>query len=173
MNLNFYDSLDEQIVHTLHFPAQPIGQDSPVEIELHLWNRKDKTCNWTATDIEIFTRTATDLETGDTVINGQEIVTEGLIEAKSYGVVGTGITDDGQTLFTPVTETASMSIGDIPVNCARKIFFRLKSISGNSTRKALFLINILYNYLRKTAYKVVEHTSENLFIGEDFIGDFL
>lgn len=171
MNLNFYDALDEQMIHTLHFPSQPIGQTVPAEIELHLWNRKDKVCNWTATDIEICVKTASDLSTGDTDINGQEIVTEALIEAKSNGVVGTGIIDDGQTSFTPLNATGTFLIGDIPVNTARKIFFRLKSISGNSTEKALFLINLLYNYLRKTVFKLTEIQSENLFIGEYFIGE--
>jgi len=173
MNLNFYDALDEQMIHTLHFPAQPIGQTAPAEIELHLWNRKNKVCNWTATDIELSTSTATDVIAGDTDINGQEVVAENLIEAKSNGVVGTGIIDDNQSSFTPIGGVTTLSIGDIPVNTARKIFFRLKSISGNSTEKALFLINLLYNYLRKTVFKMTVITSENLFIGEDFIGEFL
>lgn len=173
MNLNFYDSNDEQMIHTLAFPTQPIGQTTPAEIELHLWNRKGKTANWNAEDIEICVKTALDLSTGDTDINGQEIVTEALIEAKSNGVVGTGIIDDEQTAFTPINATGTFLIGDIPVNCARKIFFRLKSISGNSTRKALFLINLLYNYVRKTFYKIVEHTNERIFIGQEFLDEFI
>lgn len=46
------------------------------------------------------------------------------VEIKSYGVTGGGIVDDAMTLFQSVGLNKPLSLGDIPSNCARKLFIR-------------------------------------------------
>lgn len=46
------------------------------------------------------------------------------VEIKSYGVTGSGIVDDAMTLFQSVGLNKPLSLGDIPSNCARRLFIR-------------------------------------------------
>jgi len=158
MNLVLYDSTDKQIINEIVFPTQILAQVSPTVLTLHLWNRKGKVCDHTATDIKLYILNALKLTTGGTDYQGQEIVTEKLIQARSNGVVGTGIIDDAQVAYTAIGGDTYLSIGDIPVNCARVIQLKLQSILGNSTIDSVFFTKICYNYERTKSYTVYEET---------------
>ena len=171
MNLTLLDKNDEGRVNLIKFPLQTKGMASPPELELHLWNRKDKTSEFTATELEVSCVTYDKTITSNTDYKGWEIINENLVECKSFGVVGTGIVDDANSSFTPIGKTAHLHLGDIPVNCARKIFFRLKTISGNSTENALFFIKIKYNYSREKVLANTQDVSINRLIFPTFLGE--
>lgn len=172
MNLIFYDSTDKQIINELVFPTQIKGQVTPTVLTLHLWNRKGKVCDYTATGIKLYIVNALKLTTGGTDYQGQEIVDEKLIQARSNGVVGTGIIDDAQVAYTAIGGNTYLAIGDIPVNCARVIQIKLKSILTNTTTDSVFFTKMLYNYSRTKSYTVFEDTTvkEYNWFGSIFLG---
>ena len=60
--------------------------------------------------------------------DGAELVSEKWLELKSSGVVGSGITDDMQSVFTPVGGnplTDGLAIGAIPSGTARQLYCRV------------------------------------------------
>ncbi len=100
------------------------------EFIVWLWNKKDFSDTPTAVDVRV------------SAVAGN-VWAEGIIEArdlevKSSGVMdpdGAGIVDDAATEFTaiggPLTDTDNYhSIGDIPTNCARRLFFRINLPEG-------------------------------------------
>ncbi len=165
MNLTLYDTNNEFPIQEINFPAQIRGGTSPSELEFHLWNRKGKEVNYIAKDIKVF------VEGGNTNYEGKEIIDNNWVEIKSDGVIGSGIDDDAFPDFVPIT-SEGVSLGDIPTNTARKLFFRLKTSSSSLTTKALFKLKICYNYNRLKTYQV-STISVNYFFLNKFGGFFL
>lgn len=170
MNLILLDKNDEGRIHLVKFPLHSKGTTGNA-LEFHLWNRKDKSSEFTATDIEINCVSYDKTTTLTTDYKGWEIVNENLVECKSTGVIGTGIIDDNNSSYTAIGKVNHLHLGDIPVNCARKIFFRLKTISGNSTENALFFIKIKYNYIREKVLANTQDISISRLIFPTFLGD--
>jgi len=171
MNLNLYNEDREKILHCIHFPVQLKDPASPPEVETYLYNRKGKTCNYTASDIKIFLTNSNKETSGGSNYQGQEIIDDNLIEVKSNGVIGTGIIDDSQSNYTPIGKEDYLSIGDIPVDCARRLYFRLHSNENTDTERAFFFIKVLYNYRRSVAYRIQKLFSESFFIYDYFLGN--
>lgn len=170
MNLSLLDKNDEGKVNLIKFPMHTKGTTGAA-LELHLWNRRNGVSDFTATDIEISCVSYDKTITSNTDYKGWEIINENLMECKSAGVVGTGIIDDNNSSYTAIGKTAHLHLGDIPVNCARKIFFRLKTISGISTENALFFVKIKYNYSREKVLANTQDISINRLIFPTFLGE--
>lgn len=170
MNLSLLDKNDEGKVNLIKFPLHTKGTTGST-LEFHLWNRRNGVSDFTATEIEISCVSYDKTITSNTDYKGWEIINENLVECKSAGVVGTGIVDDNNSSFAAIGKAAHLHLGDIPVNCARKIFFRLKTISGISTENALFFVKIKYNYSREKVLANTQDISINRLIFPTFLGD--
>lgn len=168
--LMFLDKNDEYGIWGMNFPVQFLNPVTPPSIELHLWNHKGDTIDKIAENIEITVLNYNKLPTGGTNYDGQELVTEKMIQARSNGVVGSGIVDDAQVGWTSIGGGTSLSIGDIPVGCARKIFFRLKSAIDTVTTEAVFFVQVSYNYRRRQVFVLTYSTNEHRFLGAYFFG---
>ena len=166
MNLQFYDKTDKVKINTIDTPTTYLNNSNPGEIEIHLWNRKGGKCNFIASDIEINCLNLLKTISSASNFQGQEIIDENLLEVKSSGVIGTGIVDD-DTVWTPIGKISKLTIGDIPVNCCRKLFFRINSTEENLSRDVLFYLKISYNYIRQQTY------TYNKVIGKGVFGKFL
>ena len=171
MALTIRDSNDENILYGISFPTQLLNPTTPAELELHLWNNKGESCAKLASNVRISVVNANKTTSGGTNYTGQEIIDNNLIQAKSDGIVGSEIVDDAQSTFTAIGKTSYLSVGDIPVNCARKIFLKLQSEAGTTTEECVFYLKIRYNYGRIQAYQfatiVINH---HAFLGEIFLG---
>lgn len=168
--LKFLDKNDEYGIWGMNFPVQFLNPADPPAIELHLWNHKGDTIDKVAENIQITVLNYGKTSTGDTEYNGQEIVDDTLIQARSNGVVGSGIVDDAQASWTAIGGGASLSIGDIPIGCARKILFRLKSTLLTSTTEAVFFVQVSYNYRRSQIFVLTYSQNEHRFLGAYFFG---
>lgn len=151
MNLQLYDKDDKVKINMIDTPSTYLSNSSPGIIELHLWNRKGGKCNFIASNINIKCLNLLKTVSSGELYQGQEIIDENLLEVKSSGTVGDGIIDDN-TDWIPIGKIDFISLGIIPVNCARKLFFRIKSNEENLSRDVLFYLKISYNYIRTTAY---------------------
>jgi len=171
--LKFLDSNDELPVFGIEFPGQTLNPADPPSIELHLWNNKDASIEKTASGIEIKVLNYLKTTTGEDNYGGQEVIDDDLIEAKSDGIVGSGIVDDGQVAYTPIGAATSLSVGDIPINCARKIFFKLQSQVGTTTEEAIFFIQVSYKYNRVQTFTITVSVNEHRFFGNYFFGGVL
>ena len=162
MNLQFYDKTDKVKINTIDTPTTYLNNSNPGEIEIHLWNRKGGKCNFIASDIEISCLNLLKTISSASNFQGQEVIDENLLEVKSSGVVGTGIIDDN-TDWTPIGKIDKLTIGDIPVNCCRKLFFRINSTEENLSRDVLFYLKISYNYIRLQSYTYNKVLSKGFF----------
>jgi hypothetical protein len=168
--LVFLDKNDELSIWGLNFPVQFLNPTSPPSIELHLWNRKGETIDKIAENIEITVLNYGKTSVGDTEYHGQEIVDDTLIQARSNGIVGSGIIDDAQSSWTAIGGSTVLSVGDIPIGCARKIFFRLKSALTTNTTEAVFFVQVSYNYRRRQVFVLTYSQNEHRFLGAYFFG---
>jgi len=149
-NPQLFDNTDTLEISSQLFANVSAGSVSP-DVELHLWNGKDSGTADTMKNIRITTSTANDKYTGDNNANGQELVTGHWVEIKSAGVIGTGITDDAMTSYKPVGGDPIASInnylgvGDIPTNCARKLFIHINTpVGAQSSGTIAFTLKVLY-----------------------------
>ena len=171
--LLFLDSNDELPVFGMEFPVQGINPATPPSVELHLWNNKGQTVEKTATEIEIKVLNYSKQTTGEDEYGGQEIIDDNLIQARSNGVIGSEIVDDSQSSWTPIGALDALSVGDIPIGCARKIYFRLKSEVGTTTEEAIFFIQVSYKYNRVQTFTITLSVNEHRFFGNYFFGGVL
>lgn len=63
--------------------------------------------------------------TPDKASYGKEWAPDKWMKVKSLGVIGTGIDDDLDGAFHPIGNGEEHSVGDIPSDCARKLFFEI------------------------------------------------
>ena len=164
------DVNNEGIVSFIRFPMQALEPTDPPEVTIHLWNNKGGSCEKSASDIFISVVNADKNISGGSNYEGQEIIDDDLVQAKSDGVEGSGIVDDAQASWTPIGKTSYLSVGNIPTNCARKIHFRLMSEAGTLTTRALFFLKIRYDYARTQAYLYLQSTNDHIFAGDRFYG---
>lgn len=135
--IQFYNSDDTEIL-TLQDILNAAKSAISDPAEVHVWNSKDVEDNDTAENVRVTLRNTTvvnnDFYNGNTNANGQEAVSERWLEARSSGVIdpdSVGIVDDAMPNFIPVggnpnsDPANSLPLGDIPSNCARKLFLRL------------------------------------------------
>jgi len=119
-----YDRTNTERLSALDFGILRPGVSSQ-EIVVWLWNKKDFSDAPAATDVRITVVAAN--KWADEVIENRNI------KVKSSGIMdpdGAGIVDDAEDEFTPIggelTDPDSYhSVGDIPSNCARRLFFRI------------------------------------------------
>ena len=140
-----YDRTDEFRITSLEFGNLHPGKRSG-EIILHLWNKKDFDDAPIATGIRISALAGNSW--------AEEIVENKYLSVKSNGVIdpeGKGIIDDGESEFSPiggslVDPDCYHEIGDIPVNCARRLIFRLdipEGFESNGAPRLLLQIGYL------------------------------
>ncbi len=117
-------------------------------VPLRLWNAHGGEIALKMANVKITVALDNGGYSGGTYPQGQEVVDGKWIELKSSGIVGTGITDDSQSAFTPIggpPASGGLSIGDIPANSARIIFLRLNVPAMPSTPFAA-IPNVLVIY---------------------------
>jgi hypothetical protein len=134
----WYDE-DDSLLTRYVLPEVELGEVSSTII-LHLWNLKGVTTGGlTMTNCRISGSLLGGLYAGGTDFQGQEIIDEQWMEAKSDGTSGGGgITDDAQGSFTPIGGDPSvggnyLAIGNIPPNRARHIHIKLNAPIGAGT----------------------------------------
>jgi hypothetical protein len=112
------------------------------EFFINLWNNRNGTEKLLSMgDVKISVTLFDGSYSGGRLEEGQEMIDEKWLEAKSSGVTGTGITDDAQTVFTPIggdPAIGGLAVGDIPSGTARKISFRLNIPADAETPFSLY-----------------------------------
>ncbi len=119
-----YDMTGTERLSGIDFGTIRPGSPSQ-EVIVWLWNKKGFNDAPTATDVRITVAAAN--------VWAEEIVQNRYIKVKSNGVLdpdGVGIVDDEEAEFSEIggelTDPESYhSIGDIPSNCSRRLFFRV------------------------------------------------
>jgi hypothetical protein len=119
-----YDHTNTERVSALDFGTMAAGSSSQ-EFVVWVWNKKDFDDAPKATDIRVSVLAGNKWSEG--IVDGH------FVSVRSNGVLdpdGLGIIDDEESQFTPIggplTNPGSFhSIGDIPTNCARRLFFRV------------------------------------------------
>lgn len=120
-----------QVLTAITFPQIGKGQSTQI-LQIQLWNEKDNPSGAIATGIRlgIGANDPNMFMEGVGNINGEELVKEKWIQARSNGVVdpgNVGIVDDAMTVFVPIggdpniDPTNFLQIGDMPPNTARII----------------------------------------------------
>lgn len=122
--VEIYDSADSVVVDLLSLGLLKPGETS-AEFIILLWNSRDDAATSLTMDQLYVTATLADGSySGGEDADGAELVSQKWLELKSNGVVGSGITDDAQSVFTPVGGdplTGGLSIGAIPSGTARQL----------------------------------------------------
>ena len=112
------------------------------EFSIDLWNNRNGGKEiLLMSEVKIYVVLFDDSYSGGRLEEGQEMVDEKWLEAKSNGVTGIGITDDSQTVFTPIggdPTTGGLAVGDIPSGTARRIFFRLNIPANAETPFSIY-----------------------------------
>jgi len=134
--VKFYDSADSIPLGSLELGLLLPGQVSQ-EIEIHLWNDRDGSADSLGmADVVITVALSTGGYAGGLPEQGQEVIDGKWVEIKSSGVTGQEITDDAQTVFSPVggnLATGGLALGSIPRAAARHLRMRVNvpaSVSG-------------------------------------------
>lgn len=127
------------------------------EFAVDLWNNRNGTEKLLSMgDISISVSLLDGSYTGGWFEEGQEMVDEKWLEAKSNGVTGTGIIDDSQTVFTPIggdPATGGLAVGDIPAGTARRIHFRLNIAADAETPFSIYpALNVSYRAMNSYGY---------------------
>lgn len=107
--------------------------------EIHIWNDKGGGAgSATATNVQITTLTATGLSSGDTIANGNEVVTGLWVEIESI--------TNGDSVFTSVGGSTTKTLADIASN-ADHVIKEHVTVPTNATAGAItYLLRLLYNY---------------------------
>ena len=112
------------------------------EFSIDLWNNRNGTAeNLLMGAVKISVALFDGSCSGGRLEEGQEMVDEKWLEAKSNGVTGAGIVDDLQTLFKPIggdPATGGLAVGDIPSGTARRIYFRLNIPANAETPFSIY-----------------------------------
>ncbi len=144
-HLVLYDRTNIERLSAIEFGTiQP--DSSSQEIIVWLWNKKNFTDAPTATDVRVSVSAAN--------IWAEDIIENGYVKVKSDGVMdpdSVGIVDDSESEFSSIggeltDPDAYHEIGDIPSNCARRLFFRIDlpdRFSLNGVPKILVQIGFL------------------------------
>lgn len=123
----------------LDFGTIQSGEESAV-FEVLLFNNKDS-----LVEVDIATGVIISVRDGD---GGQtaEFITEGFTLARSAGLTNPNLSpdffDDFQRVFTPITNSQELLVGDIPSGGGRSIFIKL-SVPPNATTITGLTVNIL------------------------------
>jgi hypothetical protein len=117
----------------------PVMEDeSSQEREIWIWNKKNFSDAPAAVDVRIGASACNDC--------AHELIESGCIMLRSSGVLdpdNKGIIDDAESEFLPLGDnllTLYHHIGDIPTNCARRLYLRVVLPEGASTQGAPILI---------------------------------
>ena len=129
--LVIYDLTNTERITSLDFGVLTAGIASQ-DIVVWLWNRKDFTDAPAAVDVRVTVTGANSCS--------QEVIDSKYLSVRSSGILDPGdigIIDDAETAFTPIggeltDPDAYHGVGDIPSNCARKLYFRLSLPEGYS-----------------------------------------
>jgi len=137
--VEIYDAADSAVVDLLSLGLLKPGEIS-TEFIILLWNSRDDTDPALTMDQPYVTATLADGSySGGEDADGAEMVSEKWLELRSSGVVGSGITDDAQSVFTPVggdPQTGGLAIGTIPSGTARQLHCRVNIPAQPSTAYA-------------------------------------
>ena len=137
--LVIYDQENARRVPAVDFGTVPSGSVGQ-EIVVWLWNKKEFSDAPTATDVRI------------TAVAGnrwsEEIVESKYLRIKSNGVMdpdGAGIVDDAESEYISIgggllDDGDFHRLGDIPTNCARRLFLKLEIPEGMESEGPLRLI---------------------------------
>jgi len=143
--VRFYDSADSVRLGSLELGLLLPGQVSQ-EIEIHLWNDKGGSADSLGMDnVFITVSLSTGGYSGGSPEQGQEVIDGKWVELKSNGVTGQEITDDAQTVFTPVggdPATDGLALGPIPRAAARHLRMRI-NVPGNVSAGAFALYPVI------------------------------
>ena len=137
--VQIYDAADTVVVDLLSLGLLKPGEIS-AEFIILLWNSKNQTDpSLTMTQLYVTATLADGTYSGGGDADGAEMVSQKWLEIKSSGVVGSGITDDAQSVFTPVGGdplTGGLAIGAIPSGAARQLHCRVNIPAQPSTAYA-------------------------------------
>ena len=126
--VEIYNAADSGVVDLLSLGLLKPGEIS-AEFIILLWNSRDEVDPSLTMDQLYITATLADSSySGGDDPDGAELVSEKWLELKSDGVVGSGITDDAQSVFTPVggdPQSGGLAIGAIPSGTARQLHCRV------------------------------------------------
>lgn len=101
--ISIRDSDDSEEITSINWGIIDKGSSSS-ELTIRIWNNYGGASNTDdATSCVLAVKTYLNLNTGDTVANGQEVVTEKFVSAKC--------TSRGDTTFTPIGGTTTLPIG--------------------------------------------------------------
>jgi hypothetical protein len=139
--VEFVDVTGALLFENFLFGLKKTGELSD-EFFINLWNNRNGTEKLLSMgDVKISVTLFDGSYSGGRLEEGQEMIDEKWLEAKSSGVTGTGITDDAQTVFTPIggdPAIGGLAVGDIPSGTARKISFRLNIPADAETPFSLY-----------------------------------
>jgi len=146
--ISFTDSNNTSIT-SLSFGGIDAGSTSD-PIEIHIWNNKGGTPNVpNTTNTRITTKTYNGLDTGDTVPNGQEVVTYKMIQVKNISL------STPETFYTSIGGPDSHAIGASTSEiiegaspgglCVLQI--RAEIPTNATSGNIQFLIRVLYQYV--------------------------
>jgi hypothetical protein len=144
------------VFESLLFGLKKSGEVSG-EFAVDLWNNRNGTEKLLSMgDVRISVALLDGSYTGGGFEEGQEMIDEKWLEAKSNGVTGSGITDDVQTVFTPIGGDPSiggLAVGDIPTGTARRIHFRLNIPVNVDTPFSLYpALKVSYRAMNSYGY---------------------
>lgn len=114
------------------------GQGYIVEYEYHIWNNRGVIGAGILANGRLGISCSNGLFTGQSLSQGQEVVTEKWISLKSNGAGGSGIIDDAQAEYKacggPLDDYDNfIYMGDMPTNTYRKIFVKVTVPEGAVT----------------------------------------
>lgn len=119
-----YDRTNTERLSALEFGTLRPDASSQ-EIIVWLWNKKDFPDAPTGTDVRVSALSGNPWAEG--IITGKhlKVKSDGVLDPDSKGIV-----DDAETQFTAIggsltNQTDYHAIGDIPANCARRLYFRI------------------------------------------------
>lgn len=127
------------------------------EFSVYLWNNRNSTEKLLSMGgVKISVALFDGSYSGGLLEEGQEMVAEKWLEAKSSGVAGAGIIDDAQMVFTPIGGDPSiggLAVGNIPTGTARRIYFRLNIPADAATPFSLYpALKVSYMAVNSNGY---------------------
>jgi hypothetical protein len=131
-----YNNDGSLIVSNLYFPS---FSGTPRETECLLYFMRNKKEEFKINGVLVRITTATGLISGDTDINGQDLIDNGQVQIMSSGVIGDIEDDEGD--WETIT-TSGIFIGGMKNNTARRLYFRILdpgSIEGDVYFRISFL----------------------------------
>jgi hypothetical protein len=130
-HLVIYDHSNTERLTSIDFGPMIFGENG-IEKEVWVWNKKNFDDAPEAQDVRV------SVVGGNT--SGGQAVEMGYLKVRSSGIIdpdGAEIVDDSEPVFSEVGDdlvSAYHSIGNIPTNCARRLYFRVDLPEGASIK---------------------------------------